>query len=182
VTLRWASESGYFLNVTSQKLESAEDRLRRALSELSSVRLAFLFGSRALGHPREESDFDVAILVDEGMAEMERGEAIRHLAARLGREVSSSLLDIVLLNDAPALLRHRVLRDGILLFQRSPEERVRFVTKTIRDYQDGVIRRERFTKSRIEKLKVRTDDGGSGNLLEKARGVARLLRKAERVS
>jgi hypothetical protein len=113
---------------------------------------------------------------------MDRGEAIRHLAARLGREVSSSLLDIVLLNDAPALLRHRVLRDGILLFQRSPEERVRFAIKTIRDYQDGAIRREMFTNSRIEKLKAKTDDGGSGNLLEKARGAARLLKKAARVS
>jgi hypothetical protein len=91
------------------------------------------------------------------------------------------LLDIVLLNDAPALLRHRVLRDGILLFQRSHEERVRFAIKTIRDYQDGYIRREGFTKSRVEKLKANTDDGGSGDLLEKARGAARLLRKATRI-
>ncbi len=173
---------GYVLPVTSQKLEAAEDRLRRALSELSSVRLAFLFGSRAQGHSREESDFDVAVLVDESIADMDRGQVIRHLAARLGREVSSALLDIVLLNDAPALLRHRVLRDGILLFQRSAEERVRFTIKTIRDYQDGFIRREKFTKSRIERLEAKTGDGGSGNLLEKARGVARLLRKAARVS
>lgn len=106
---------GYVLPVTPRKHGSAEDRLRQALSELSSVRLAFFFGSRAHGHPREESDFDIAILVDESTAEMDRGQAIRQLAARLGREVSSALLDIVLLNDAPALLRHRVLRDGILL-------------------------------------------------------------------
>jgi hypothetical protein len=112
---------------------------------------------------------------------MDRGQAIRKLAARLGREVSSALLDIVLLNDAPALLRHRVLRDGILLFQRSPEERVRFAIKTIRDYQDGCIRREKFTKSRIKRLEAKSD-GGPGNLLEKARGVARILNKASRIS
>jgi predicted nucleotidyltransferase len=173
---------GYFVFVTSQELEAAADRLSRACSELPAVRLAFLFGSRAKGHPREESDFDVAVLVDESIAGTDRGQIIRQLAARLGREVSSALLDLVLLNDAPALLRHRVLRDGILLFQRSPEERVRFAIRTIRDYQDGSIRREMFTKSRIERLEVKTSDGGSGNLLEKARSVARLLRKASSVS
>jgi predicted nucleotidyltransferase len=173
---------GYFLLVTSQKLQAPADRLRRALAEIPSIRVAFLFGSRAKGQSREASDFDIAVLVDENMAAMDRGQATRALAARLGREVSSALLDIVFLNDAPALLRHRVLRDGILLYQRSPEERVRFAIKTIRDYQDGFIRREKFTKARIERLKGKKNDGGSGDLLEKARGVARLLRKAESVS
>jgi hypothetical protein len=72
-------------------------------------------------------------------------------------------------------LRHRVLRDGVLLFQRSPEERVRFATRTIQDYQDGEIRRERFLQKRIQRLREGSTDGGPGNLLEKARGAARLL-------
>jgi predicted nucleotidyltransferase len=146
------------------------------------VRLAFLFGSRALGHARDDSDFDVAVLVDEDLAGPDRGETIRALAARLGREVSSTLLDLVILNDAPALLRHRVLRDGVVIFERSPEERVRFSIQTLRDYQDGYIRREAFRKRRIQKLQSGASHGGPSDLLEKARGAARLLEKAERVS
>jgi len=173
---------GYLLLVTSENVDSAANRLAKALAELPEVRLAFLFGSRAQGRARKDSDFDVAVLVDEATARVERGSIIRRLFARLGREVSSALLDLVILNDAPSLLRHRVLRDGVLLFERSPEDRVRFAVKAIRDYQDGHVRRGEFTRRRIERLKAGRDHGGSGDLLEKARGVAKLLRKAESVS
>jgi len=167
--------------VSGNGTSSAVERLGKALAEMPEVRLAFLFGSRARGQARKDSDFDIAVLVDDRLASEDRGKLIRSFAARLGREVSSRLLDIVILNDAPALLRHRVLRDGIILFERAPEERVRFSIKTIRDYQDGFVRREAFTRRRIERLKAKTNDGGSGDLLEKARGAAKRLRKAQGV-
>jgi uncharacterized protein len=156
----------------------ANERLVQALRECDWVRLAFLFGSRAQGRAREDSDYDLGILVDEQQAKEDRGRTIRKLAARLGREVASQLLDLVILNDAPALLRHRVLRNGVLLMQRSPEERVRFALETIREYQDGQVRREWFTRRRIQRLKAGPTDGGSGDFLEKARRAARLLGKA----
>jgi uncharacterized protein len=168
--------------VTSKTRRSSADRIGQALGELNEVRLAFLFGSRARGRAREDSDFDIAVLLDAEAARADRGKTVRRLAGRLGRVVSSALLDIVVLNDAPSLLRHRVLRDGIVLFQRSPEERCRFAVKTIRDYQDGQVRREQATRQRILRLKGRPDDGGSRDFLEKARRAARLLGQASRVS
>ena len=50
--------------------------------------------------------------------------------------VRSDVIHFVILNDAPPLLRHRVIRDGILLYARSEVERVRFVRRTLRDYLD----------------------------------------------
>jgi predicted nucleotidyltransferase len=157
--------------------DPAEERLAHALASVRGVRLAYLFGSRARGRNRSDSDFDVAILVDDSLlaGTDDRATLIRRLADRLGREVSSAHLDLVILNSAPVLLRHRVLRDGVLLFQRSPEDRVRFTTRLIQDYQDGEIRRENFLEKRIQRLREGSTDGGSGDLLEKARGVARLL-------
>jgi predicted nucleotidyltransferase len=160
----------------------ATDRLAAALARIPDVRLGFLFGSRATGRSRADSDFDIAVLLDDAAAREERGRTIRRLGSRLGREVDSTLLDIVILNDAPALLRHRVLRDGALLYQRSPEDRVRFAIETIRDYQDGAYRREQFTKRRIQRLKARTRNGGPGDLLEKARRAGRLFGKAKSIS
>jgi predicted nucleotidyltransferase len=149
-------------------------RLRRALSEVPGVRLAFLFGSRARGQGRADSDFDVAVLVDAPQAD--DGSALRALLARLGREVSSVHLDVVVLNEAPVLLRHRVLRDGAVLFERDPEERPRFARRTLREYQDGAYRRALFTERRIQRLKSGgAGDGGPRDLLEKARSAARLL-------
>lgn len=157
------------------------ERLRATSAGLSGVRLALLFGSRARGQARSDSDIDVAVLLDDEAARADRGATVRRIVAELGRTVSSSHLDLVVLNDAPALLRQRVLRDGIVLFQRTPEDRVRFAVKAIRDYQDGQIRRERFMRARMRKLGAQSDDGGSRDLLEKARGVARLLEPPPRV-
>lgn len=111
--------------------------------------------------------------------ERDRLAIIRRLAGRLGREVASTALDIVLLNDAPVLLRHRVIRDGCLLYQASAVERVRFVTDTLRRYQDGEVRRRRFLQQRIDDLTLGRPHGGPGDLLQKARRAARLLEQAE---
>lgn len=156
------------------------EQLTAALNDIPDVRLAYLFGSRARGQARADSDIDVAVLVAAAAA-ADRGALVRRLAGRLGREVSAARLDLVILNDAPALLRHRVLRDGVLLMQRSATDRVRFVTRTLRDYQDGQIRREWATRRRIERLKAGISNGGSRDLLEKARRVARVLGKASGV-
>jgi hypothetical protein len=168
--------------MASPEVTSVEARLSDAVAELPEVRLAYLFGSRAGDRAREDSDFDIAVLVDGRAIGEDRGRLIRRLAGRLGRKVSSALVDVVILNDAPALLRHRVLRDGVLLMARSPEDHVRFAIRTIRDYQDGWYRREQFTRRRIERLQKRRADGGSGDLLEKARSAGRLLAKARGVS
>jgi hypothetical protein len=158
-----------------------QERLELALAEVSGVRLAFLFGSRARGQQRTGSDFDIAVLVDPERAREPgaRLATIRRLAGRLGRAISSTALDLVLLNDAPALLRHRVIRDGHLLFARSVEERVRFVTETLREHQDGEIRRRWFLQHRIADLTQGRLHGRPGDLLQKARRTARLLGEAE---
>jgi predicted nucleotidyltransferase len=165
-------------------MQDLPDRIARALGDLAEVRLAYLFGSRAGDRARPDSDIDVAVLVEEAAAAdaTARLSTVRRLAGRLGRVVASTRLDIVLLNDAPVLLRHRVLRDGALLHERSPEERVRFVTATLREWQDGVVRRDWFRRQRVRALKEGAEHGGSGDLLEKARGAARLLAQAAGVS
>jgi predicted nucleotidyltransferase len=161
--------------------DSSIERLKSALAELAEVRLAFLFGSRARGRrARPDSDYDVAVLVGDDRVGQSREGVLRRVVSRLGREVSSAHLDMVLLDDAPPLLRQRVLRDGVLLFEREPGDRARFARRTIRDYQDGSVRREDFTRRRITRLKGSgAIDGGPGDLLEKARGAARLLAAAE---
>lgn len=177
-----ALELAYVLSVRLNDVHAATTRLGLALAECPNVRLGFLFGSRARGQARANSDYDIAVLMDDRCAGSGSFRTISDLAARLGREVSSTKLDLVLLNDAPILLRHRVLRDGTLLYQRTAADRVRFVIRTIRDYQDGTVRRAEFTRRRIDRLKAGVTDGGCGDLLEKARSTARLLGKAQSVS
>lgn len=152
-------------------------RLARALEGDPSVRLAWLHGSRARGTARRESDFDVAVLLDDDHAANPTAikDSIWRLAGAFGREVPSDRLDLVLLNDAPALLRHRVVRDGVLLFARSEPERVRFVLRTIREYQDLEPRLREHTRHRVQRLKERRESGRFGDILASAQRAGRLL-------
>jgi predicted nucleotidyltransferase len=157
------------------------DRLTPILTALPEVKVAYLFGSHAQGRPRPDSDIDVGVLLTRDAAAEPRA-ALARLFDHLGRAVPSDRLDVVILNDAPALLRHRVLSHGRLLFERTPVDRVRFATRAIQDYQDMQIRREFFYRKRVSRLKEGESDGRSGDLLAQARRVARLLGEARDVS
>jgi hypothetical protein len=152
-------------------------KLGKVLAALPEVELAYLFGSRTSGRARAESDIDVAVLVTEAAADNGRAELAR-LFARLGRVVPSERLDVVLLNGAPSLLRHRVVSHGRLLFARAPQARVRFVVRTIQDYQDMQVRRELFYRRRVERIHQGKGNGRSRDLLAEARRAARLLGEA----
>ena len=153
------------------------ERLGQRLSADASVRLAYLHGSRARGAGRSESDIDLGVLLDDECVESPTAvkDSIWRLSAALGREVPSERLDLVLLNQAPALLRHRVIGNGIVLFARSEAERVRFVLRTIREYQDLEPRLREHTRRRMERLEEGRGHGGCGDLLETARRAGRLL-------
>src|ERR1700752_4000812 len=125
----------------STRDDTLVSRLPTALASLPEVELAYLFGSHARGHQRAESDIDLAIQVGPEAARDSRATLAR-LFDHLGRVAPSDRLGLVLLDHAPSLLRHRVLSTGTLLFERTPSARVRFATRTIRDYQDMQLRRE----------------------------------------
>lgn len=59
-----------------------------------------------------------------------------NLASNAGRALGTDEIDVVMLNHAPPLLRHRAIRDGKRLVERDSDERVRLETRAILDYLD----------------------------------------------
>ena len=94
----------------------------------------YLFGSVARGDDRPGSDVDVGVLFRRDPPPTLEGPPLRlegKLEQLLGRAVQ-----VVTLNTAPADLRARVLRDGVLILDRDPSLRIRFEVRTRNEWFD----------------------------------------------
>ena len=94
----------------------------------------YLFSSSARDTRRSDSDVDVGVLV-EGQPPRTLAGLRLHLEGELERALGLEV-QLVVLNNAPPDLVHRVLRDGRLLLDRDPSTRIRFETSTRREYFD----------------------------------------------
>jgi predicted nucleotidyltransferase len=110
-------------------------RLREHFDEHpEGVVCAWLFGSTARGESRAASDVDVAVLLaaDPPSTLSASGVALADvLEGALGAPV-----DVVQLNRAPVDLVHRVLRDGVLVFDADPARRIAFEVRSRSLYFD----------------------------------------------
>jgi hypothetical protein len=96
-------------------------RVRDVLSARTEVLEAYLFGSQATDAARAHSDVDVAVYVDPHALRAAGGYGYEAaLTADLITALGRNDVDVVVLNRAPPLLYHRVLRDGIRLLARDP--------------------------------------------------------------
>jgi predicted nucleotidyltransferase len=94
-----------------------EELVRDALTGERAVLEAYLFGSTSRGERHAESDLDVAVYLDAAAQEPPMGHAAA-LTTLLTGTLARQDVDVVVLNTAPPLLYHRVLRDGIRLLAR----------------------------------------------------------------
>ena len=101
---------------------------------------AYIFGSYAKGKAKERSDLDIAVWVKEPVDKLE-------LITALGEAVRKEV-DVVILNTAPPLLRHQVMRYGKLLFCKDRKELVRFKVWTMKEYEDFRWLQETYTRRR----------------------------------
>ena len=94
-------------------------RLAQILSPRDEILEAYVFGSVARGQEQTHSDVDVAVFVDP-KAKLSGGFGLRaQLTTELMASMGTNDIDVVILNQAPPLLYHRVLRDGIRIFARN---------------------------------------------------------------
>ncbi len=106
------------------------------------VLLAYLFGSRAEGRVHLGSDIDVAVLLEEGLTRQEQRRWQMKLIGRLIDALRTDRVDLLILNDAPPFLRHRVIRPRRRLYVRDERVRVDFEVRTMQEWFDWRPHRE----------------------------------------
>ena len=124
--------------MTAPDLTAVARVIRRSVSRRRDVSAAYVFGSVAAGRARPDSDLDVAVLLDPRVPRDDALTRRLQIMAELGAALGRSNVDVVILNDAPTLLAHRVLSRGRLVFERSAATRVRFQVRTAARYLDLV--------------------------------------------
>jgi predicted nucleotidyltransferase len=116
--------------------DAVADTLRAAGAEFDeSIVAAWLFGSVARGTARPDSDVDVAILRRTDRPAVRLTDLPLDVEDRLGRRLGRTV-QVVDVARAPADLVHRVLRDGVLLFDRDSSRRIAFEVEARNRYFD----------------------------------------------
>jgi predicted nucleotidyltransferase len=116
-----------------------DDNIKRIIDYFKAreeVSALYLFGSAARGRQNAGSDIDVAVLVDEKKLQDKTFDILRQDYYAASPRLSLCSVDIVILNTAPPHLKHRVLKTGLLLFEKNRKLRVKFAANAILEYFD----------------------------------------------
>ena len=100
-------------------------QLKEILMRHDEIVFAYLFGSYATGHTHKFSDVDIAVYLKKYDVKTYR-KIFDDLAFNLPAEI-----DLVVLNKVPPLFGHKILKEGILLFSRDEDTRIKYVENTL---------------------------------------------------
>lgn len=102
----------------------------------NGVSLAFLFGSQAKGFTHNNSDVDIAVLLDEKIKPKKYFDKSIELADLFKDLYPNKERQVVILNQATPLLKHEVLAGGKLLFSESDDDFIKFNLQAVHQYED----------------------------------------------
>jgi predicted nucleotidyltransferase len=136
------------------------EQIAQVLAPLTSVRVAWFFGSRAKGRHRPDSDLDLLVAYDHQLngaaREQLRRRIVYELAGVLGRVGERA--DIADVRDVDSAVAFAAVAEGELVLERSKAERVATQVYVWKRYDDDVHRRDLFRKAALAAVERMTRD------------------------
>ncbi len=130
-----------------------DEKIRGILREKKAIGFAYLFGSYSTGTTHRDSDVDIAV----HLTEREKLKDSLRWRLRLMAEISSELrmndVDVVVLNEAPLVLRYEIVSSGKIIVNTVPGSELEFRLRTMKEYFDTAPMRDMFR--RVMKKKIR---------------------------
>jgi uncharacterized protein len=140
---------------TSKHVDGFEERLN-ALAERwrtdGDISAVFLHGSRARGNARAQSDVDLAVILRADLTASQRWHKRLELLDAAAAILGTDAVDLVILEEAPAPVAHRAIRDGRLIVDRDQRRRVEVVEDVFRRYLDEAWLRRVLDESLRKRL------------------------------
>lgn len=105
------------------------------------IKMLVLFGSQAKGISHQKSDWDFAVFTDQEEKQQyisQRNFGWLEIPIKLSEifDLAPDLIDVVEMNHCSPLLGFQVARDGKLLYERTPDDFIKFQSKAWRIYAD----------------------------------------------
>lgn len=122
-----------------------KEKLARIFKKHSVV-FAYLFGSQAKGTAGSLSDIDIAVYFDDEIDANEHFDLKLKVLDEITDLYRTDEVDLVVLNDSPPLLSHRILKEGILIFSDNDKARLAYDVKAMLKYLDWKPYIEKYTR------------------------------------
>lgn len=129
------------------------DKIIKIAKKHNFIQAVYLFGSRARGEEQENSDIDIAVLLENDHQE-KSGEIKIKLYEELIKKGLDNI-DLVILNQASALLKYEVVKENYLLYKKDNFDAASYQSLAIRKYLDF----EYYLKQNQQKFKERILNG-----------------------
>lgn len=126
--------------------------LQKYFMDKNEVIVAYLFGSAVTGKEGLKKDIDIAVLVNDESAKRYI-EIYSEIYFDLIKLLNRENIDVVIINEAPLLLRMEVLRNKKIIYERDITKRVDFEARTIIEYLDWKPMCEFFINDLEEKIR-----------------------------
>lgn len=128
--------------------------LKSYFANKPEVMFGYLFGSYAKDQAKGNSDIDIGIYLNDfkpKLAYTYKIEETEEIQRLYGKKI-----DLVLINQAPPILRHEIIKYGILIKEQDREFLVKFKVRSFYQYLDQIYITDRFFEK--NKTEIRGED------------------------
>ncbi len=157
---------------TIRIMSSLDETILQAVENIVGISVLVLFGSRARGDHRPDSDLDVAILPESQDPRMRR-YLLCDVAVALADLAPDGRVDVVFLDQADDVIRQRVMEHGRVLLNRDPEAWKELRVRTMREYGDREWVRNLYIEAQKQRLLRGELGGGTPKALESLRRIGK---------
>lgn len=112
----------------------------------NKVVFAYLFGSQARGTAGSLSDIDIAAYFDYEVDAADQFDSRLKVLGEITDLYKTDEVDLVVLNDAPPLLAHRILKDALVIFSDDDKVRLEYEVKAVLKYLDWKPYIDKYTR------------------------------------
>jgi len=125
------------------------EALRKIFKSEEKILVAYLFGSQAKKLNTPISDVDIAILLSETPKNL--FEYYLYMVNKLSGIVGDNL-DLIILNTAPPMLKHQIIKYGKIIYTRDEKERIKFEARAESEYLDFSRALRRYDECLIKQI------------------------------